>query len=153
MAEPFQEETSAENPNENRHNSAIAKLLESSTTASAAYISSRREKPRRLMTDMTLASGSILIGLGLWQIVAGGDIPNIFETMNVLNYPLMDEVGQIITDTSPDLKIIAGIGAVASATDNSRESENQSKPDIYLLKAYIHDAFSRIDFRHGRNNE
>lgn len=155
MSEPRpmpEDMTSPERDLEATHDSAIAKLLTRSGEKFVGYMESRIAKPELFIKDSFLVSGGILIGLGLLQLATGEGV-NIYKAINVFQVPQIDQFGQMIADTDPGFKIIAGAGAIVQTIDSDKPKlPNPNKIDPYLIKAYVKDFLGKLGFG-GRKHE
>lgn len=156
MSEFKAEETlaPAETSPETRHNDAIQNLLTKSAQAAEEYINSRTKDNKLFLKDINLAAGAMLLGLGIWQVLAGGQIPNVFESINILHLPGYNEMGQMIVDTNASTKIASGIGATLQTLDSYKpKSPQPGKIDFYLVKAYAMDYINKIGIRQQHNGQ
>lgn len=155
MSEPIPMPEETVNPEialEATHDSAIAKLLTTSGEKFVSYVESRINKPELFIKDSFLIAGGALIGLGLLQLATGEGI-NIYKAINVFQVPQIDQFGQMIADTDPGFKIIAGAGAIAQTIDSDKpKPPNPNKIDPYLVKAYVKDFLGKLGFG-GRKHE
>lgn len=139
---------------ESRHNSAINKLLIRSGQIAEGYIDSRVKDNKLFIKDMSLVAGGMLIGLGIWQVLAGGHIPNIFEAINIFHLPGYNEMGQMITDTDADVKIIGGLSTTLTTLDSYRPKPQQpGKVDYHLIKAYAMNYLNKLSIRNSHNEQ
>lgn len=155
MSEPAPMPEGTVNPEKDlevKHDSAISKLLNESGEKFVGYVESRINKPELFIKDSVFAAGGILIGLGLWQLATGEGI-NIYKAINVFQVPQIDQVGQMIADTDPGLKIISGVGTIVqTAESNKPKPTNPNKIDPYLVKAYVKDFLGKLGIG-GRKHE
>lgn len=137
---------------EAKHNTVVQKLLAKSAQVAEGYIDSRVKDNKLFLRDLNLTVGAMLLGLGIWQVLAGGHIPNVFEAVNILHIPGYNEMGQIVVDTDASIKIAAGIGTTLQTLDSYKPKPPQpGKVDYYLVKAYAMDYLDKLGIRRQRN--
>lgn len=137
---------------ETRHDYAIKKLLAKSAQTAEKYINSRIKANKLFLKDLNLTVGTMLLGLGIWQVLAGGHIPNVFETINILHIPGYNEMGQMVVDTDASIKIAGGIATTLQTIDSYKPKPPQpGKVDFYLVKAYAMDYLDKLGIRKQRN--
>lgn len=137
---------------ETRHDSAIQRLLAKSAQVAEGYIDSRVKDNKLFLKDLNLTAGAMLLGLGIWQVLAGGHIPNVFEAVNILHIPGYNEMGQMVVDTDASIKIAGGIATTLQTLDSYKpKPPRPGKVDFYLVKAYAMDYLDKLGIRRQRN--